>query len=344
MPRRPCILKRSDRAHVARVPSPGVNVSTRNRNTVAILLSAAFASLTWASLLHAQEDWEPVRPDDGELRTRTHEIITSPEFRHLVRSRGSSSRSPQSSSPRGEGDGEGWDGLSPDEVRERSRRMEGSKNSELNDRAVLRRLRELGRSMSRYRQRSRGDAEPKPASPPPNIRIPTGMGGVGGVIGPLFHGLAWLLVAAAVGVIVWLIYRAVMNWERTVKAKVAPSAPAVLEESPDRAPGDVPADEFVARARQLAAEGRFREAVAFLLLGAMSHIERAGLIRFRRGLTHRDYLRAVRPRKSSFDPMRAMIDVYEPLGFGRREATQRHFDATLSHYEAGFRATPALEQ
>ena len=77
----------------------------------------------------------------------------------------------------------------------------------------------------------------------------------------------------------------------------------------------------------------FREAIAQLLLGAMSHVERAGLIKYRSGLTHRDYVRALREDKTISLAMRNMVRTFEPLGFGRREATQQHFEQTLSNYE-----------
>ncbi|MGH9175532.1 MAG: DUF4129 domain-containing protein, partial [Vicinamibacterales bacterium] len=137
--------------------------------------------------------------------------------------------------------------------------------------------------------------------------------------------------------------QAIMNWERrpkTLKADGGEVGPLDGELEPERAPGERPADEYVARSRQLAAEGRYREAVAQLLLGAMSHIERGGLIRFRRGLTCRDYLRAVRRNDGPYEAMRSLVRTYEPLGWGRREATRDHFDISLTGYEAGFRATP----
>ncbi|MDA1014020.1 MAG: hypothetical protein O3A00_06155, partial [Planctomycetota bacterium] len=83
----------------------------------------------------------------------------------------------------------------------------------------------------------------------------------------------------------------------------------------------------------------FREAIAQLLLGAMSNIERSGLLRFRRGLTHRDYMRAARANDTVYPALRSMVRLYEPLGFGRRTATRKHFDLSLSGYETGFHGT-----
>jgi hypothetical protein len=80
----------------------------------------------------------------------------------------------------------------------------------------------------------------------------------------------------------------------------------------------------------------FREAIAQLILGAMSFTERSGLIRFRRGLTHRDYLRALRGRNEQHRAMRTMVAVYEPICFGRQPAQVLHFRTSLDGYQTGF--------
>ena len=81
----------------------------------------------------------------------------------------------------------------------------------------------------------------------------------------------------------------------------------------------------------------FREAIGQLILGAMSTTERSGLIRFRRGLTHRDYLRALRGRTRPHDGLRTIVGVYEPICFGRRPAQIDHYRTSLDGYETGFR-------
>jgi len=70
----------------------------------------------------------------------------------------------------------------------------------------------------------------------------------------------------------------------------------------------------------------------------MSATERSGLIRFRRGLTHRDYLRALRGRNRPHQALRTIVGVYEPICFGRRPAQIDHFQTSLDGYETGFRA------
>jgi hypothetical protein len=160
---------------------------------------------------------------------------------------------------------------------------------------------------------------------------------VASFLGGLFHVLAWVAMAAICGMIVYLCVLAARSFERNAGANQHGMTFGLEgEEMPDRAPGETPADVYIARAIQLARAGNYRDAVAQLLYGAMSHIEREGLIRYRRGLTYRDYLRAVRDQEPIFSALRLIIRLYEPIGFGRREATRSHFDQSLSEYQAGF--------
>ncbi|HLJ12281.1 MAG TPA: DUF4129 domain-containing protein, partial [Planctomycetaceae bacterium] len=105
----------------------------------------------------------------------------------------------------------------------------------------------------------------------------------------------------------------------------------------DIPPGDLPADEYLRRAIELAGKGMFREAIGQLILGAMSRTERSGLVRFRRGLTHRDYLRALRQRPQQHQAFRSIVGIYEPICFGRRPADVDHYQASLEGYEIGFK-------
>jgi len=159
-------------------------------------------------------------------------------------------------------------------------------------------------------------------------------------IGLLFHGFAWLALAVVCGLIVYLIVRAVMNYDRESQSDEAIAGGQIEGEAdPERAPGELPPDVYVDKARQLAEAGRYRDAIAQLLLGSMAQIERARLIRFRPGLTHYDYLRAARPQEGMHRALGSLVRIYEPLGFGRRDATEQHFENSLTRYESGFHAT-----
>jgi hypothetical protein len=107
----------------------------------------------------------------------------------------------------------------------------------------------------------------------------------------------------------------------------------------DRSPGETAADVFLQQALRLAQRRAYREALGQLLLGAMSWIERKDWIRYRRGLTVRDYLRSVRSRPEQYGGLKTVVEAYEPVEFGRRPATEPVFESALAGYRAGFEET-----
>jgi hypothetical protein len=155
-------------------------------------------------------------------------------------------------------------------------------------------------------------------------------------LGVVLQSLAYAVLAAICALIIWLVVRAVNRYrERLTTGQRARGG--YEEGEADIPPGDLPADEYLRRAAELAERGMFREAIGQLLLGAMSFTERSGLIRFRRGLTHRDYLRALRGRTDQHQALRTIVGVYEPIGFGRRPAQYDHYRTSLDGYQTGFR-------
>jgi hypothetical protein len=154
-------------------------------------------------------------------------------------------------------------------------------------------------------------------------------------LGPIIMALAWGAVAAICAVIIWLVVRAVNNYR--ARDSIEGGRRTFEEGEAEIPPGDLPVDEYLRRAAELAAKGLYREAIGQLILGAMSFTERGGLIRFRRGLTHRDYLRALRGRSAQHQAFRSIVAIYEPICFGRRAAEVNHYQTSLNGYETGFR-------
>lgn len=158
-----------------------------------------------------------------------------------------------------------------------------------------------------------------------------GMAGNGLTVG------AWLLLAAIVAVILYLILRVIASYQGRWAAKTATTLKRKVQEGEaNLSPGDTPADEFLAKARLLAGRGEFREAIGCLLMGGMSHAERATWIRPRRGLTHRDYLKSMRSKPAPHTGFKNILGIYEPICFGRRDAFQEHYEVSLENYERGF--------
>lgn len=189
-------------------------------------------------------------------------------------------------------------------------------------------------------------ADPAPSdSSDSSSGFSSGGGAMGGFFSAFAQILSWLVIAVIACGMVFLIVKgiiALIAWyqdrDRDIP-QTAASTPAEDPMQPERSPGDLPADVYIAKAQELAGAGKFREAIAQLLLGGMSNLERSGLVKFRKGLTHRDYVRAIRGQKQFFQSMRAMVRLYEPLGFGRRTPSPEHFEQALAAYQSGFRAT-----
>lgn len=150
----------------------------------------------------------------------------------------------------------------------------------------------------------------------------------------LLRGLAYLIALAIAGVICLVVARGIARRLPRNDPRLAMRAAAGL--TPGSPPGELPSDEYVRRALEFAKSQDYRAAIRELLLGAMSWIERAGLIRFRRGLSNRDYLRAVWRRPNCRDSMTGIIDAFDRTYFGRRSATAEMFEQCLQYYRAGF--------
>lgn len=106
--------------------------------------------------------------------------------------------------------------------------------------------------------------------------------------------------------------------------------------NPSRPAGELSANEYVSRALVAAESGDFRSAIRELVLGAMSWTERGGLIRHRRGLTNRDYIRAVWRDEPRRDSLLRIVGDFERVFYGHRQADQITFDACLTEFQKSF--------
>ena len=102
-------------------------------------------------------------------------------------------------------------------------------------------------------------------------------------------------------------------------------------------PGELAASTYETRAIQMAKDGNYRLAVRELLIGGMSWIERAGLIRFRKGLTNRDYVRAIWRQPERREAYEQTAREFERIYFGRRDATEDSFENCLRLFQESFR-------
>jgi hypothetical protein len=120
--------------------------------------------------------------------------------------------------------------------------------------------------------------------------------------------------------------------------------PSIVERTPEitAPPGELTVSTYESRALLYSQQGDFSSAIRELLLGSMSWIERAGLIRFRKGLTNRDYVHAVWRQTDKRSAYLVTGSEFELIFFGRRPATEAMFDRCLTAFRGAFReeATP----
>ena len=145
----------------------------------------------------------------------------------------------------------------------------------------------------------------------------------------LIYAMALVILVAAV----FFIAKSVLAISRD--KKISEDEAAVRVFGAESAPGELDPDEYWRRALSHGEKRHYREGMRELLLGAMSVAERRGLIRFRRGLTNRDYFYAVRgPARESFS---FIASAFEHVYFGRREATADAFRDSCRAYQKSFR-------
>lgn len=185
----------------------------------------------------------------------------------------------------------------------------------------------------------------RPAPAPSTPSAPSASSGSGGINLSMGSVLLYIGLAALVVATIWIIATII----RTRDKRRRPSSHGLFgdEEALDNLsvpPGELAASTYETRAIQMAKDGKYGAAIRELLIGSMSWIERAGYIRFRKGLTNRDYIRAVwREEHRRLAYGRTAIE-FERVYFGRRTATREMFEKCLVSFQGAFReeeTTPA---
>lgn len=150
--------------------------------------------------------------------------------------------------------------------------------------------------------------------------------------------LAILIVA---GALIWILAKILPQHRNDPNRSGIPSI-AELAAEISVPPGELAVSTYESRAVMYGQKGDFSMAIRELLLGSMSWIERAGLIRFRKGLTNRDYVRAVWRQEEKRSAYLVTGSEFELIFFGRRAATEAMFERCLTAFQGAFReeATP----
>lgn len=223
----------------------------------------------------AQEGSSDVQRDDAQIQKIVREVLTDPEYRHLLRTQVQKTAK---------------DDRMPDWLRNLLEWLFGAKASQSND------------------------TDP--------------VSGLGDIV--------FYLVIAVLAV---LFAVALFSILKRSAASRPEDSPLELDEeaiNPSQPPGDQPTDAYERRALAAAQAGDYRSALRELVRGSMSWAERAGLIRYRLGLTNRDYIRAVwrfAPRRES---LLLIVAEFEKVFYGRRVADATTFDVCLQAFRRSF--------
>lgn len=156
------------------------------------------------------------------------------------------------------------------------------------------------------------------------VGSPPGCGGVGAA----GTGLGYVLGAVALGLIVFLVVRAILRRDKSQKdagitiddQETGPEEMRVSEVAA------MPAETMMDRAIRAAAEGDFRTAVGWAYLAGISSLHRAGFTDLRVSTTNMAIISSTRRRGGPHGPAERLIRVFEELFFGGRPAQQAHWE------------------
>jgi hypothetical protein len=148
------------------------------------------------------------------------------------------------------------------------------------------------------------------------------LGSFGSFLGLLMTGIVWVLVAAAVGILLWFIVRAIQRAQRDQKASEPAARPITIV--PERA-ADVletltDADLLLHQADEHARRGELDRAAALYLAASLRALDRRGAIRIARHRTNGEYVRSCKEPGAKPD-LRAIVNEVDRVEFGREKAT-----------------------
>jgi len=131
----------------------------------------------------------------------------------------------------------------------------------------------------------------------------TGLGTGGDLLG---SALAWLAALAVIAVLVYMLRGLFLNFAPEVS----------LPDEAGRGDEGLTAEAAGRRAQTLSAGGDYRSAVRYLYLSALLHLEEAGLLRYDRSLTNREYLRSLSGRPELAERLQGVVEVFDRVWYG----------------------------
>lgn len=147
--------------------------------------------------------------------------------------------------------------------------------------------------------------------------------GLGNGIGMLGYLIAAILLVMVVFFIVWAAVNRDHCGEDTeivVTQNISSPDELRLSELPK-----VPTDQMMSQAQASARRGDFKSAVGWCYLCGIGKLHRLGQIDLRRSTTNLEIIDAVRSKGGAADSVSRLIDIFEILFFGDRQALEQHW-------------------
>jgi len=139
--------------------------------------------------------------------------------------------------------------------------------------------------------------------------------------------LVWVLLGLAFAAFLAFAIRH-FAWQRGLKRR---SKAMMEEDEPERT-----GDEWLALGKELAGEGRFREAVRCLFLACLLRLDEAGVARFDRGQTNWEHLVRIEasPRRPKELDFRAPTTAFDRIWYGFKDHGRQDYDDFEDWYTA----------
>jgi hypothetical protein len=159
------------------------------------------------------------------------------------------------------------------------------------------------------------------------------------------RGLLFALLAAAVSLLAVALYRAWRRRKGAVPATVATPLPTAAEIQEDRVAADqLPADQWMAVAREFLRKGELRLALRAMFLAALAHLAQAQRLSIARHKSNREYLgelrRRAHDRPDVLAAFAANVRVLERIWYGVHPATPDLVEAFTQNQEVLLRQAP----
>lgn len=144
-----------------------------------------------------------------------------------------------------------------------------------------------------------------------------------------------VVLAVALAIVLFRMWQERHKRPLTARAQIAAAKPDVADEATTA--DQMPEDEWLALARELAGKGELRLALRAVFLATLSHLAQQGLIHIARFKSNMDYRieleRRAHAHPGVVDPFEQSTAVYEAVWYGNHAATNELLECVISNQE-----------